>query len=289
MKKQLLLLLVALCGYTGLAQAPTITGDLMLCPNTNGTASIVTDQVYDSYTWYWKFWFTPDPYEAVPGEDGPSFTYDWYTYDQALIKVVVTLDGNTYESNVIQIDSYAWVGLTTGFENAPNISFDGNTGNLMLCEGTSFVLNVYNPYTIVQWYKDGEAMDGETNQQLHINQPGTYHVVAAPGFCPNSSSSSEGLPTVVVIDTNCDLGTNNPDNGLSLSVYPNPVKNQLSFASGEFTIDAIAIYNMAGQKVFSEKIAAGTTSIGISDLASGIYILEAQSGGLSKKMKIIKE
>lgn len=286
MKKQLLLLLFFIGSYAGFSQAPTIEGDLLLCPNENGTASIVTNQVYDSYTWYWKYWFTSDPFVAVPGVDGPSFTYDWYTYDQALIKVVVTLDGNTYESNVLQIDSYAWVGLTTGFENTPNVSIDPNNGNVLLCEGTNFTLNVYNPYTIVQWYKDGQPIVGATEQQLHINEPGSYHVVAAPGFCPNSTSSSAGLPTVVVIDTDCQLGIENPEQNLGITHYPNPVKDLLTLSSA-LPIDAVTIYNMAGQKVFSQAL-AGTT-VELSGLSSGVYILEAKSGTLSKTIRLVKE
>lgn len=287
MKNKLLVLLLFLSSFAGFSQVPTIVGDVMLCPNTSGTASIVTDQVYDSYTWYWKYWFTSDPFVAVPGEDGPSFTYDWYTYDQALIKVVVTLDGNTYESNVLQIDSYAWIGLTTGFENTPNVSIDGNNGNVLLCEGTSFILNVYNPYTIVQWYKDGQPIEGATQQQLHINQPGTYHVVAAPEFCPNSVSSSQGLPTVVVIDTDCELGIENPEQQFGITLYPNPIRDVLTLSSGGFAIDAVKIYNMAGQMVFNQKSPEFT--IALSGLSSGVYILEATSGSLSKKMRIVKE
>src|SRR6478672_5674323 len=117
MKTILLFLFTGVFAISATAQAPTISGDTMLCPNTSGTASITTDMPYDSYQWYWRYWFTSDPFVAISGADAASFTYDWFTYDQAQLKVVVTLNGQTYESNVIQIDSYAWVGLTVGFEN----------------------------------------------------------------------------------------------------------------------------------------------------------------------------
>jgi hypothetical protein len=284
MKIKLLMLLIFIGTYNGFSQTPTIQGDLLLCPNTNGTAFITTDQVYDSYTWYFKYWFVEDPFEAIPGAEDPSFTYDWNTYDQALLKVVVTLDGNTYESNTIQIDSYAWLPITTGFENVPNVSI-GDNGDVLLCEGTGFVLNVYNPYTIVQWYKDGQPIPGADEMQLHINEPGSYYAVAAPAFCPLSSATS--LPTVVLIDTNCELGIDDPDANRKLSLYPNPVRDVLHF-SGSQKPEAVAIYNMAGQAVFTGKL-SGAQTMSVSSLPSGIYIVKAISNGTSVISKFVKE
>lgn len=288
MKKFYTLILSGIFAFTANAQEPTIAGDLLLCPNTNGTAYITTDQDYDSYQWYWKYWFTSDPYEAIPGADGPSFTYDWMTYDQALLKVVVTLDGNTYESNTLQIDSYAWVGLTMGYQDGPddNIELDPDTGNLMLCAGTGFTIEVYMPYTVVQWYRNGIPISGANNMQYHVTEAGSYHVVAAPGFCPDSTSSTEGLPIVVAIDNDCSLGIGNPDVPL-LSYYPNPVSGNLHFTS-QYPIQALSVYSISGQKVWSDKPNALSGNADLSGLSSGIYFLEAQTENRSQRFKIVK-
>ncbi len=287
MKTKLSFFCAAFFCCTAWPQAPTITGDLLLCPNTDGTASITNSQVYDSYTWYWRYWFTSDPYVAIPGANGPSFTYDWMTYDQAQLKVVVTLGGNTYESNVIQIDSYAWVGLTTGFENTPNVSIDNNNGNVLLCQGTGFTLQTYLPYDIVQWYKDGLPIPGATSMELHITEPGSYYVVAAPSFCPDSTSSTEGLPTVVEIDTDCGLGTGHQQETL-FSISPNPVKDLVTMSSAQ-PLENVAVYNLMGQKVLEQPVQTASPEINLAGLSSGIYLLEAKSGGKSQQMKIIKE
>jgi len=122
MKTKLLSLLL-FCGFQfGFAQTPVITGDLILCPNTSGTAVITGDVTYDSYTWYAKYWFTNDDFVEITGANGASFTYDWDSYDQKLIKVVVTRNGDTFESNELQIDSYNWAGMTTMYDSSkPNI------------------------------------------------------------------------------------------------------------------------------------------------------------------------
>lgn len=288
MKTTLLFLFAGLLTITASAQAPTITGDLLLCPDTSGTASITTNQVYDSYQWHWKYWFTADPYVPISGANGPSFTYDWNTYDQALLKVVVTLNGQTYESNVLQIDSYAWVGLTMGYQDEPddNIEFDPNSGNLMLCAGTGFTISVYMPYTVVQWYRNGIAIPGATSMELHVTEAGSYHVVAAPGFCPNSTDSTEGLPIVVAIDNNCNLGVVHPDTDL-FTFYPNPVSGQLHF-SAQSPVETLTVFNMTGQKVFAAEPATALGQADLSSLASGIYVLEANSNGKTQQFKIIK-
>src|SRR5690606_6853911 len=113
-------------------------GDVMLCPDSNGTASVTSTTVYDTYQWYYKYWFTSDEFQAIDGADSATFTYDWDTYDQALLKVVTTLDGTTYESNTIQIDSYNWASLFLSYELGENVTFDSDTEVFTLCEGTSF-------------------------------------------------------------------------------------------------------------------------------------------------------
>lgn len=107
MKKVLLSLMLFVTCTVGFGQAnPTLTGDTMLCPWTDGTAA-VTNPIYDSYQWYFKYWFLNDPFVAIEGATQSTFTYDWYTYDQALFYVKTTKDGEAYISDTLQIDSYA--------------------------------------------------------------------------------------------------------------------------------------------------------------------------------------
>jgi hypothetical protein len=269
---------------TAFPQAPVITGDLLLCPNTNGTASITTDPGYDTYQWYWKYWFDEEPFVNIPDAENPSFTYDWLTYDQALLKVVVTQGFDTYESNVLQIDSYAWVGLTVGFQDAPNISIDPETGAVNLCEGTGFTIEVYMPYEHVQWYRDGVLIDGANDMQLYVTEAGNYHVVASPAFCPDSTSSTAGLPIVVQIVSGCGLSVDD-HHGLEIGFYPNPVKDVLTLSTSA-PLESITIYNIAGQCV---QKSANASQIDISALASGMYFLEAKSGGNTAKAKVVKQ
>ena len=292
--KKFLLFIVLISGLTNsFAQSPQIDGDLMLCPWTDGTASITTAQTYDTYQWYSKYWFTSDPFVAIPGATSASFTYDWYTYDQSLFKVVVTLGGVTYESNEIQIDSYAWSSLIISSEMNPNVTTNNTNGNFILCQGGSFTNNITSPYdTNIQWYKDGVAIPGATNVSYDISEEGTYYVEAAPSFCPNNSSNNQSTPLVVEIDTNCTLNTNDQMLTNSIDLYPNPATNLLNLDIREdLTIKNYSIIDYTGKVLVHEKkrVETNNFSIDVSNLSSGFYILVIESDSGKAIKKFIKE
>jgi len=165
-----LFLLFTLCfttAFSAMAQPPVIEGDVMLCPYTNGTANVTNDVTYTTYQWYSKYWFTDDPFVAIPNATSASFTYDWMTYDQSLLKLVVTLNGVELESNQIQIDSYQWASLLVSTTTSGNV-VRGEYPIYLMCEGGTLTNTVLSPYTNAQWYRDGVAIEGATNLSYTI-------------------------------------------------------------------------------------------------------------------------
>lgn len=212
MKTTLFSLFFLLCAWAVGAQAPVIEGDLILCPYTNGTATITNDETYDTYQWYSKYWFTNDEYVAIEGATSSSFTYDWFTYDQSLFKVVVTKGSETYESNIIQIDSYQWSGLLILNELQGNIHFEFDEETLeqkyVMCHGAKLLQTVLEPYVTAQWYKDGVAIEGATSLTYTITEPGTYYAIAGVEVCPDATSKSPDV--TVVYSENCGPDTPSP-------------------------------------------------------------------------------
>lgn len=292
MKKALLLLLFLNGVCQSFAQSPIIEGDLMLCPDTEGTATVTNQTAYDSYQWYSKYWFTADEYQPIQGATEASFTYDWYTYDQSLFKVVVTLGGETLESNVIQIDSYAWSSLIIQSEMNESVSTNMDNGNFMLCPGGSFSNTVGSPYNAnIQWYKDNVAIAGANQATYLISEPGNYHVEAAPDFCPNSISNNQSLPLVVVTDTECNLGTNPNKLKNNVSIAPNPVSTALQLTIGtNATINKYSIIDTTG-KVIETKVVtlSNAATIDVSHLSNGLYLLVLESDSGNASQKFIKE
>jgi Secretion system C-terminal sorting domain len=191
---------VSVCSTPGIV-APVIDGDVLLCPNTDGTATITNGQVYDTYQWQVKL-YGEDEFTNIPGATSASFSYPVYDYAVTTIRLVVTEDGDTYTSNELFIDGYAWAGLTIMHEYDPTLVTIGENGQLLLCGDATVTNTVGMPYTVVQWYKDGEPITGATSPNYVISAPGEYYVVAAPGFCPQSTSMS--IPFTVEENTNCD-------------------------------------------------------------------------------------
>ncbi|NHN24566.1 T9SS type A sorting domain-containing protein [Flavobacterium jejuense] len=291
--KKFLLLLIFISGLsTSFSQNPQIQGDLMLCPWTNGTATVM-NQTYDTYQWYYKYWFTSDNYVAISGADQASFTYDWYTYDQALLKVVVTLGTDTFESNEIQIDSYAWSSLIIVNEINETVSVDNFNGNFLLCQGGSFNNTINSPYnTNIQWYKDGLPIPGATTISYVITEPGNYYVEASPDFCPNSSSNNQGMSMVVEWDTNCTLSTNSPTAlNNAITIYPNPVAHTLTLGiTKNSIINSYSIIDASGKVLIQQKVLlSNNATIDVSNLSNGFYILKLESDSGEAIKKFIKE
>lgn len=79
-----------------------------------------------------------------------------------------------------------------------------------------------------------------------------------------------------------------------ISVYPNPSDGHyiLEFNSSEAKDVRYRVFNLAGQRIKESKVnlTAGTTKVALnlSNMPSGIYMLELQDGNTSKKVKLVR-
>ncbi|WP_310992195.1 VPS10 domain-containing protein [Aequorivita marina] len=71
----------------------------------------------------------------------------------------------------------------------------------------------------------------------------------------------------------------------TVSIYPNPVKNSFAINSYD-SIEAVTIYNMAGQKL--KKVNNVNEAINISDLVSGMYVVKVKTSKGTLTKRIIK-
>ena len=81
------------------------------------------------------------------------------------------------------------------------------------------------------------------------------------------------------------------ENGIEdFSFYPNPVKSQLSLRIPSTLSEVeVSIYNQLGQEVLNQLIVKDSKIINVSELTTGIYLLELQSETISKIFKFIKQ
>ncbi len=72
-----------------------------------------------------------------------------------------------------------------------------------------------------------------------------------------------------------------------LSVYPNPVVNEL-FIQTEEEVNEIVVYDILGQLIMRKQVNIISPSINLSDLRSGTYLLRIVVGDKTKAIKITK-
>ena len=70
--------------------------------------------------------------------------------------------------------------------------------------------------------------------------------------------------------------------------YPNPVKDVLNI-SYKNTIDEVQIYNLLGQQVYSNKVNAAESTLNVSQLTLGTYLVKVTSNNETSTFKIIKQ
>jgi PKD repeat protein len=75
----------------------------------------------------------------------------------------------------------------------------------------------------------------------------------------------------------------------NFSIFPNPASNQITIKTGVEDISTATIYSMNGAELMSVKLENDETTIDISKLQAGLYIIKVQSGNEFLTQKFIKE
>ncbi len=132
-----------------------------------------------------------------------------------------------------------------------------------------------------QWFYNGTAIAGATDQTYVATQNGSYQVIVSNG-CSFASSDPVSVTTAGI-----DVETNSND----LLIYPNPNNGNfiVSFSSAEKAHYKIEVISVIGQVVFKEDLSdfSGTYSkqLSLTEFGKGIYaisILNSKKGILKK-------
>ena len=97
----------------------------------------------------------------------------------------------------------------------------------------------------------------------------------------NGCRSLNALAVAVTVT----LGTENFNNNLRFSIYPNPVVEILNIAM-KTELKSVEIYSVQGQKIFS----ANAQKVDVSNFAAGIYLIRVEDiGGEFATQRFIKK
>lgn len=85
------------------------------------------------------------------------------------------------------------------------------------------------------------------------------------------------------------LSTNNPEQELGFSLYPNPTTSSVFINSKELNNANVSVYDINGRNQLSKNISGTSAEINIFDLASGVYFFKVKVDGTEFVKRVIKK
>jgi hypothetical protein len=73
-----------------------------------------------------------------------------------------------------------------------------------------------------------------------------------------------------------------------ISVYPNPVKDVLNLNTRNLDVTSFEIYDVTGRRVLSRLVESSLTTLNVTDLPKGIYMVKAKLSGKTLTSKFVK-
>ena len=170
----------------------------------------------------------------------------------------------------------------------PNGNFT-NDLNMTSLDGTTYTLNNVS-------LTSGKAVKFRIDHDWRIN----WGAAATNPFPTGAGMMGQGditIPTTGIynISFNIATGVYNFTNTLSIAsfdknnivVYPNPAKNQINLQfPNQVRADKITITDLTGKKVLEQN---NSSQVNVSNLAKGMYVIEAVSGEEKFVSKFVKE
>lgn len=126
----------------------------------------------------------------------------------------------------------------------------------------------------------------------------TYNPNDGRCICMDSSASLAPSTDMSIAFTNACYSGSLATNQIEMHtenqtiIYPNPTSSQLILKTLQTSFseqDNLKIFSMIGQQLFTAKITTQETSIDVSKLQNGNYIVHTNINGIQKTFKIIKE
>ena len=75
-----------------------------------------------------------------------------------------------------------------------------------------------------------------------------------------------------------------------ISIYPNPANTQLSIDNGDIAMQELLLYDISGRLLKRVSVHANTTSLDVSDLQNGIYLIKitTRDAAFVRKIQVVR-
>ncbi|MFN5887070.1 MAG: T9SS type A sorting domain-containing protein [Flavobacteriales bacterium] len=165
----------------------------------------------------------------------------------------------------------------------------------------TYEFRMYGP-RVLEWRFDNILLPDSTTNSVGSNGFVTFHVEQNPNLSPGTVINNDAD---IYLDFNDPITTNTTihriyegfPNVLSLQdlvnskesivLYPNPTSSEITITSDKFSNEPYTLYDQMGRTVGSGTLAGTSTTISLSNLSKGIYILKVE--GAYESAIVVKE
>lgn len=199
-----------------------------------------------------------DNFAPIAGETGESFT----ATETGNYAVIIT-DGNC-------IDTSECVEVIV-----PECNVDVSTSvdEITITAGATGV-----DYQWVDCDDNYSFVSGETGQVFEATENGNYAVIITDGSCIDTSNCVE-------IST---IGLSSNDLSKKVSLYPNPITNEMNIDVTDASLVSIEVFSATGQSVYSESVSTSSAMISTSNWESGVYFVNINTLEGNTTLKVVK-
>jgi hypothetical protein len=128
-----------------------------------------------------------------------------------------------------------------------------------------------------QWFKNGELIPGATDISFNVRSDGIYTVKCTQAGCSGVMSDAYSVTDKIEMS----LDGSEPTTSAKSRVYPNPAAETVTLdlqGFGDANID-ITITDTYGKSMLNESTnAAGEHQFDVSQLSTGVYVIQARQG-----------
>lgn len=240
----------------------SIAGNSLLCPGQSTTLS------------------------AIIEESTTLLSYQWKKGTDEISTNASTLSVKTAGSyNLLVKNSTGCQGIAQTFtveqQPLPDVRITKSNGTDIVSGGSTTLSVPSSANQTYQWFKEAIAISGAISNTYIAKEPGKYSITVKANGC---SASSE------IVIVNLVLANESIIEPILVEVYPNPTDNLIKLIIAEPLKRAtqVSLFNAQGTMVKRWEIKQQDTTLNLSDLPAGQYILKADINNRSTSKKIIK-
>jgi hypothetical protein len=184
---------------------------------------------------------------------------------------------NVSSYGFVSFDYWAQPGLPNGFRFVMISNSGGVTEHI-------YEIGTNEPLVTGEWKKVEIPMSYFTN--LGFSSTNFFQWKVSP-FGDSVDNAGFVYIDNILLTVNSVLSVNNFESQNKVTVYPNPANSMINL-NAHNNIEQVAIFTLTGQQVMFVQPNANETSINISGLSSGMYIVRSIVNGIESTSKVIK-